>query len=275
MPHQCTNCGLTFPDGSKEMLSGCPDCGGNKFQFHPGSVDRVEKQTTETVNENPATQRTQNPDQQQPSTTQNPDQQQPSTEQPLQSSSEATQNNTKSGYTPWPSQRNTDATDSTPSQAPDSPPTDSPKQNQPPSKTRQQSTDSDPVSDKPIDAVTNDAVVERSDTQTELEAAETPAEEDSAQVSARTDVVSNEELAAARTQSDTTESQPDEPSPDLEQLRNELNEQFESIKILNPGQYEINLMELYDRDEYIISLREDGRYVIEVPDGWGISDTDE
>src|SRR6056297_872855 len=35
MPHQCTNCGRTFPDGSKEMLSGCPDCGGNKFQFEP------------------------------------------------------------------------------------------------------------------------------------------------------------------------------------------------------------------------------------------------
>ena len=35
MPHQCTNCARTFPDGSKEMLSGCPDCGGNKFQFTP------------------------------------------------------------------------------------------------------------------------------------------------------------------------------------------------------------------------------------------------
>jgi len=35
MPHQCTNCGHTFPDGSKEMLSGCPECGGNKFQFKP------------------------------------------------------------------------------------------------------------------------------------------------------------------------------------------------------------------------------------------------
>ena len=31
MPHQCTNCERVFPDGSKEMLSGCPDCGGNKF----------------------------------------------------------------------------------------------------------------------------------------------------------------------------------------------------------------------------------------------------
>jgi predicted nucleic acid-binding Zn-ribbon protein len=37
---------------------------------------------------------------------------------------------------------------------------------------------------------------------------------------------------------------------------------------VSPGQYELNLMELYDREEYIISLREDGRYVIEVPDSW-------
>jgi hypothetical protein len=27
-------------------------------------------------------------------------------------------------------------------------------------------------------------------------------------------------------------------------------------------------MELYNREEYIISLQEDGRYVIEVPESW-------
>jgi predicted nucleic acid-binding Zn-ribbon protein len=71
------------------------------------------------------------------------------------------------------------------------------------------------------------------------------------------------------------ESSPDAEDPSeessLDQLRKELNDQFESIRIVSPGQYELNLMELYDRDEYIISLREDGRYVIEVPDGWGDS----
>ncbi len=39
MPHQCTTCGKVFPDGSKEMLSGCPSCGGNKFQFKPEGAD--------------------------------------------------------------------------------------------------------------------------------------------------------------------------------------------------------------------------------------------
>jgi len=58
----------------------------------------------------------------------------------------------------------------------------------------------------------------------------------------------------------------------VDDLREELNDQFESIKILSPGQYELNLMELYDRQEYIISLKEDGRYVIEMPDAWGIQD---
>nr|WP_323368207.1 Zn-ribbon containing protein [Natrarchaeobaculum aegyptiacum] len=63
-------------------------------------------------------------------------------------------------------------------------------------------------------------------------------------------------------------SEPSGDRPSIEQLREELNEQFESIKIVRPGEYELNLMELYNREEYIISLQEDGRYVIEVPDAW-------
>jgi predicted nucleic acid-binding Zn-ribbon protein len=38
--------------------------------------------------------------------------------------------------------------------------------------------------------------------------------------------------------------------------------------VLEPGQYELNLMELYDREEYIIALQEDGKYSIQVPDRW-------
>jgi len=99
-------------------------------------------------------------------------------------------------------------------------------------------------------------------------------------------VVSSSEITAAGSlgpESEPTEVAADasEPTPDtettssedsnLDELRKELNNQFESIRIVSPGQYELNLMELYDRDEYIISLREDGRYVIEVPDGWSDS----
>jgi predicted nucleic acid-binding Zn-ribbon protein len=56
--------------------------------------------------------------------------------------------------------------------------------------------------------------------------------------------------------------------PSLEQLREELNDQFESIRVLEPGQYELNLMELYNREEYIIALQEDGKYTIQVPERW-------
>ncbi|HII51284.1 MAG TPA: hypothetical protein HA321_00005, partial [Halobacteriales archaeon] len=59
---------------------------------------------------------------------------------------------------------------------------------------------------------------------------------------------------------------PSPPSSEyIEKLQVELSTQFESIKILEPGQYELNLMELYNRDECIIAIQEDGHYVIQVP----------
>ncbi len=33
MPHQCVRCGELYEDGSKELLEGCPKCGG-KFFFY-------------------------------------------------------------------------------------------------------------------------------------------------------------------------------------------------------------------------------------------------
>ncbi len=203
MPHQCTNCGRAFPDGSKEMLSGCPDCGGNKFQFHPGSIDDLNAAS----DPDPA-----------PNTTSQPD-----------------------------------PTDNRQSGSGESPPPDSSK------------TTTDSTQPTASDSTTQAA---------------NAVKEDSAQASARSDVVSPGELEAAKANATPPEGPPsdsavddaDADRPGIEELRDELNEQFESIKILNPGQYEINLMELYDRDEYIISLREDGRYVIEVPDAWGVTD---
>jgi hypothetical protein len=118
------------------------------------------------------------------------------------------------------------------------------------------------------------------------------AAEDTAQASARSDVVSPDELARAVDRDDgaaddavddgppvdadgtVIEPQTDD-RPGLDELREELNDQFESIKIINPGQYELNLMELYDRQEYVISLQEDGRYVIEVPDAWRTTGPDD
>lgn len=40
---------------------------------------------------------------------------------------------------------------------------------------------------------------------------------------------------------------------------------IESIRIIAPGQYEINLEKLLEREEIIIALEEDGRYIIHLP----------
>ncbi|MDZ7701148.1 MAG: Zn-ribbon containing protein [Halobacteriales archaeon] len=172
MPHQCTTCERTFPDGSKAMLGGCPDCGGNKFQFRPPGSD---------------------------------------------------------------------------------------------------STADDDILEAPSEPL-------------EEESAAPPSGEDVAQASARSSVVSPDELPPvddreAVLQEIAQDAKPSDAErgrekPDLETLRRELNDQFESIKIVAPGEYELNLMELYDREEYIIALEEDGRYVIDVPTGFGDREDD-
>lgn len=51
-----------------------------------------------------------------------------------------------------------------------------------------------------------------------------------------------------------------------EEMKNQLSEMgVESVKILAPGQYEINLEKILSRDEIVIALQEDGRYVIHLP----------
>ncbi|MDX1745171.1 MAG: Zn-ribbon containing protein [Halobacteriales archaeon] len=171
MPHQCTTCDRTFPDGSKAMLGGCPDCGGNKFQFLPSGAGA------------PA----------------------------------------------------------------------------------------DGILEAPAESPGGSAGGDH-------------AREDAAQASARRAVVSPDELPSAEDrhailQKVADDSRPATPRPaerpDLETLRRELNDQFESIKIVAPGEYELNLMELYDREEYIIALEEDGRYVIDVPTGFAAGGDDE
>lgn len=105
-------------------------------------------------------------------------------------------------------------------------------------------------------------------------------DEDTAQASARSEVISEDALpppppsqsapSQSAPASEPVEEAPEEERPErtLAELRKELDDQFESIKIVEPGQYELNLMSLYDRETYIISLQEDGRYVIDVPESW-------
>jgi hypothetical protein len=49
----------------------------------------------------------------------------------------------------------------------------------------------------------------------------------------------------------------------------EKEKKIESVKILSPGQYELNLEALLTRDEIIVALKEDGTYIIHLPSVFG------
>ena len=232
MPHQCTDCGRRFDDGSKEMLSGCPDCGGNKFQFHPDGVD------------DPA------------GSEEPPDPPEPA----VDSTVARTVGNAATAV------RDLVGGDSTPPEPADA-------------------DAAEPLESPAADSATADSP-----------AARIAERENEAQASARSEIVSPDDLPPS-SQSSTTPPKPRQSTPastaastdsttpgssacderaaaerqdrpDLSELREELNEQFESIRVLEPGQYELNLMSLYDREEYIIALQEDGKYTIQVPERW-------
>ena len=244
MPHQCTNCDHVFPDGSKEMLSGCPDCGGNKFQFKQGSVDDI-------------TDAPDDPAARQAAADHSATHQPPSEDTAANSATPSAANVDSPDENPTGDRESTSETDPQP---PDSPPTT--------------------VDPNSTAEATDDSGADSGDAEL-MESNRTQDGESPAQSTARSDIVSDDELpdtppAAQSPTGPDSDTAPDAPdsaneagSSGLDQLRQELNDQFESIRIVSPGQYELNLMELYDRNEYIISLREDGRYVIEVPDSWG------
>jgi len=225
MPHQCTNCGRGFEDGSQEMLSGCPNCGGNKFQFRPEGGD-----SSAPTEEEP-----------------------PEPPEPPGANSTVAKTVGKTASTV----RNLVGSNESTAGA-----------------------ESATASDTAGSTDSTDSISAGSADSTDGISAGSTETEDAAQASARGEVVSPDELPDhgtterdSQTQSvagtdgaasDATEDSRDR--PDLSELREELNAQFESVKVVAPGQYELNLMELYDREEYIVALQEDGRYSIQVPE---------
>ncbi|WP_336035726.1 OapC/ArvC family zinc-ribbon domain-containing protein [Halobacterium yunchengense] len=264
MPHQCTNCGHVFEDGSKEMLSGCPDCGGNKFQYHPGDV----------------------PDDQ-PSTDAEPPEQTGGSVTGAVGRAANRVRDAVTGDDAAPAERTgggerSDEDASTASTTADAVTaassadvgTDDSDALDDDSDAPETGGDSAATADRPSPESTADATdAEVSSGGVDAATADT---EDTAQASARSEVVDRDSLPDAPSDGRVVK-EPDDPDdrPDLEELRDELNDQFESIRIVAPGQYELNLMELYDRQEYIIALQEDGQYVIEVPDAWEADTVDE
>jgi predicted nucleic acid-binding Zn-ribbon protein len=262
MPHQCTNCGHTFADGSKEMLSGCPGCGGNTFQFHPKGAEIPE--------EPPADAESKPPEPEGGNAANTVGRAATKVRDFVGAGSESGTGTADSG-----SERPTEAD---PEPEPDAAP--------------------DPSAPWPDDLDEEREDAEIIDADARREADDAGDAEDLAQASARADVAGPDELvadavdpsASGGTEPDTSGgsqggatatgtdapapsdgrvvSEPSGEEPGIEELREQLNDQFESIKIVEPGQYELNLMELFDREEYIIALQENGRYVIQVPENW-------
>jgi len=316
MPHQCTNCDRTFADGSKEMLSGCPECGGTKFQFRPDGFDGASGSDagaggSSAADDGGAADAT-------PASPPEP------TDRPGDSVSRTVGNAAATVRDLVGGSAGSDATEARP-------PAESGGAGVS-SETANASTDA-------ANAGTSTPTTENADSSAStgasfdddiIVAESEPGTEDTAQADARSQLVDPEEMpesdgfdpadaddpgeggdpapgegsaesaeigaepaeggAAERTEASgaahevpddgpadgrTVAEEPDAERadrPDLAELREELNDQFESIRVLEPGQYELNLMELYDREEYIIALQEDGRYSIQVPETWRQAD---
>ena len=280
MPHQCTECGRTFDDGSKEMLSGCPDCGGNKFQFQPSSAkSEARKAASDTPSEAGASTDTEaGAGSDLPADTDSSaDPTGTNTTGPVgtnaaddrdradveRESSERTQ----AGGEQF--DRGTDAEIDTPTGDEDRAQRDA----------RTSPTSSDEIDEarRKMAEAENERLAEVEDHRTSARGApqgpptETPDETEAEEFGLDGAVGAPDDQPANTSDADgDAEEEPESfggSDTDLSALREELNDQFESIKITAPGQYELNLMELYDRKEYIISLQEDGRYVVDIADG--------
>lgn len=53
--------------------------------------------------------------------------------------------------------------------------------------------------------------------------------------------------------------------PKVETAPKEIGNRIESIRILSPGQYELNLESLLARKEIVMALKEDGTYIVNLP----------
>ncbi len=279
MPHQCTDCGRQFEDGSKEMLSGCPNCGGNKFQFLPSSAS-PDKQPEPVSDPQPA-----GSDRSVARTVGNAasvvrDLVGSSSDPPQVGAPTASESVDEPAETVGqPSESTAQSNSATQSKAvTESKPMAHQESTQPKINRGSDSAVSEPTS------TARSAEQSRPDRQSESATATMAERENKAQASARSELVSPDELPSRPEQtqwpdgrhSTDRHTEPTEQSetadqterPDLSELRAELNQQFESIKVLEPGQYELNLMELFDREEYIVALQEDGKYTVQVPEHW-------
>lgn len=61
---------------------------------------------------------------------------------------------------------------------------------------------------------------------------------------------------------------PEQPEPKeskVEKIKEEIGDRVESVRILSPGSYELNLDSIMKRDEIVMALKEDGTYIVHLP----------
>lgn len=56
-----------------------------------------------------------------------------------------------------------------------------------------------------------------------------------------------------------------EPAASKEMKSEEVGNRVESVRILSPGSYELNLESLLEREEIVMALKEDGTYIVHLP----------
>jgi predicted nucleic acid-binding Zn-ribbon protein len=260
MPHQCTNCGRTFADGSKEMLSGCPDCSGTKFQFRPEGFDTDGDGTGADAADSPADDGF------------DADGPGDAVSRTVGSAADTVRDLVgRSGgadTTARPRGVGAESTDLAEESAGETAGDDDIivaeseplEESDAQAKARSQLVEPDGMSDDSGPAADPASVATDSRAGPDVDSAGGPGE-----------TVRPVDGSPDRSVADAPDAERGD-RPDLAELREELNEQFESIRVVEPGQYELNLMELYDREEYIIALQEDGRYSIQVPETWRNAD---
>ncbi|PSP78960.1 hypothetical protein BRC81_05655 [Halobacteriales archaeon QS_1_68_20] len=261
MPHQCTSCDRVFPDGSRDLLSGCPDCENNTFRYLPDDVvgqdgllqgdqeaapddadegspvpDAVDHVTTtlkDFVSEN-----AQDPEEVHLEDLDLEDVDTDAVVLQDESSEDSAQSSARSAIV---------SREELPEEA-------------------ARLVRSDPggggaiVGGEILVGGTGDAARTEDAGPEEVEtvSAETGDVETASGTNASGAGTTTVEAAAGESWE----------QPDLEELRETLNEQFEGIRVVEPGRYELNIMKLYERQETIIALKEDGRYVIDAPGSW-------
>ncbi|MDZ7688061.1 MAG: Zn-ribbon containing protein [Halobacteriales archaeon] len=234
MPHECVECGEVFDDGADEVFEGCPDCGATKF-FYVKEVGATEDAAeTEDAEEQSTAQTPQTPQE---------------AESPAQKEARRAVGSVEDNE---PDAADEEASVSTVTEdsgtEPDTEHATHKPDTEPVTKNTVETQTATPEDDDIVEAESEyersfggklDNVVEAS------EADDTPTEAESDQI----------------TSSDGRRYRRARPA----EAKRRLMDEFETIRIVEPGSYELNLMNLYEEDEKIIALQEDGRYQVSLP----------